>query len=174
MQCEKCHDTKATVFLTQIISGKMYKVDLCEKCAKEMGVLDSSNFSLADLLLNMKNEQEAQAEQDIVCSACGFKESDMNKTGRMGCPQCYKVFSELIEDVLYELHKGSKHTGKIPQDQKKEYEAFKQVQSLRDSLQDAIDNEDYERAAELRDKLNLLNQKSNRHPEKPKTEKKKK
>ena len=53
MICEVCQQENATVHLTQIISGKMQKIDLCEKCAKEKGVADPAGFSLADMLLGL-------------------------------------------------------------------------------------------------------------------------
>ena len=49
MNCDVCKSNQATVFLTQIVDGKMQKVNLCESCSKEKGVTDPTGFALADL-----------------------------------------------------------------------------------------------------------------------------
>ena len=96
MICEVCQTENATVHLTQIISGKMQKIDLCEKCAKEKGVADPAGFSLADMLLGLgaADEIKSTGTEELVCPQCGFTQPDFKKTGRLGCPQCYVTFSE--------------------------------------------------------------------------------
>lgn len=157
MDCEKCKTEKATVFLTQILGGKMYKVDLCEKCAKDLGVLDASNFSLADLLIGMKGEEETEETGcELECPACGLSEADLRKEGRLGCPDCYEVFADRLKDVFLEMQRGGCHTGKTPQDQSKRMQAVRQVEELRRSLAKAIEEENFEKAAFLRDQLNTF------------------
>jgi len=116
MTCEVCQTENATVHLTQIISGKMQKIDLCEKCAKEKGVADPAGFSLADMLLGLgaADEIKSNGAEDLVCPQCGFTQPDFKKTGRLGCPQCYVTFAEGLGVILKDMHKGIFHKGKIP------------------------------------------------------------
>src|SRR3989338_8713486 len=86
MLCDVCKEAEATVHLTQVINGKVQKVDLCEACAKEKGVSDPAGFSLADLLLGLGAGENIQAEPGVVrCSVCGLTQADFKKTGRLGC-----------------------------------------------------------------------------------------
>jgi len=82
------------VHLTQIIEGKVTKVDLCESCAKEKGVDDEMGFSLADLMMGLGASEGltegAQADQ-TKCPKCGFSQADFKKTGRLGCAECFRA-----------------------------------------------------------------------------------
>ncbi|MEI9999503.1 MAG: excinuclease ABC subunit B [Verrucomicrobiota bacterium] len=80
--------------LTQIISGKMQKIDLCEKCAKEKGVADPAGFSLADMLLGLgaADEIKAPGNEELVCPQCGFTQPDFKKTGAARLPAVLRDF----------------------------------------------------------------------------------
>src|SRR6188768_1638 len=102
MLCNLCKEKPATVFLTDIKSDKVQKVDLCEACAKSKGVNDS-NFALADLLLGLGASQEieqAAGGAELKCKSCGFTQADFKKAGRLGCSECYVTFSEGLEGLL--------------------------------------------------------------------------
>ena len=60
MKCDVCQKSEATVYLTQIVEGKMQKVNLCENCAKEKGVSDPTGFAMADLLLGLGATQQIE------------------------------------------------------------------------------------------------------------------
>jgi protein arginine kinase activator len=117
MKCDMC-DNEATVFLTQIVDGKMTKANLCEKCSKEKGVTDPAGFQLADFLLGtgqQKKTRAAAVEDDtLACPACGFTRAHLKKIGRMGCPECYHTFADDLENMLRAMHKGTRHVGKVP------------------------------------------------------------
>src|ERR1700681_1008513 len=101
MNCDVCKQKAATVFLTQIVDGKMQKVNLCESCSKEKGVTDPTGFALADLLLGLGKAQEIEkggASQK--CPVCGFSQADFKKTGRLGCCRCYDTFSDALGSLL--------------------------------------------------------------------------
>jgi protein arginine kinase activator len=159
MICEYCKNADATVHLTQIISGKMQKVDLCEKCAKEQGVADPAGFSLADMLLGLGAADEMKTgggSEELVCPQCNFTQPDFKKTGRLGCPQCYVTFSEGLGVILKDMHKGVHHKGKIPARALRAQEYQNQLRSLHASLQSAVQAENYEQAASLRDQISHL------------------
>jgi protein arginine kinase activator len=154
MICEVCQTENATVHLTQIISGKMQKIDLCEKCAKEKGVADPAGFSLADMLLGLgaADEIKSNTTEELVCPQCGFTQPDFKKTGRLGCPQCYVTFSEGLGVIL----KGTLHKGKIPSRAARALEYQNRLKTLHASLQTAVQSENYEQAASLRDQITHL------------------
>jgi protein arginine kinase activator len=140
MICEVCQTENATVHLTQIISGKMQKIDLCEKCAKEKGVADPAGFSLADMLLGLGAADEIKS----------------NGSEELVCPQCYVTFSEGLGVILKDMHKGIYHKGKIPSRAVRAQEYQNRLKALHAHLQTAVQSENYEQAASLRDEITHL------------------
>ena len=157
MQCDACKQKPATVFLTQIVDGKMQKVNLCEQCSKEKGVTDPTGFALADLLLGLGASQEMErGGTGLKCPSCGFSQADFKKTGRFGCSHCYDVFSEGLEAMLKGMHKGTTHVGKVPQNLLKAREREEELKKLQRDLRKAVTDEKFEAAAGLRDKIRQL------------------
>jgi protein arginine kinase activator len=154
LKCDLC-GKGATVHLTQIVNGKMHKVDLCEACAQAKGVTDPGGFSLADLLLKASlNPEEPSAGHE--CPACGFKPSDFKKLGRFGCPQCYRTFEGMVTPMLDNMHKGTRHVGKVPHKALERRTLLERVSELETGLAEAIKAERYEDAARMRDELAKL------------------
>ena len=161
MLCDVCKCNDATVFLTQIIEGKMQKVNLCDVCSKEKGVQDPTGFALADLLLGIGAAEEI--EKGVAaqrCPVCGFTQADFKKTGRLGCSACYATFSEALNALLKAMHKGTSHVGKVPQRAHKALELSDRMRDLSESLQKAVAEENYETAASLRDQIKQLESES--------------
>jgi protein arginine kinase activator len=157
MFCDVCHSKEATVFLTQIVEGKMQKVNLCEGCSKEKGVNDPTGFALADLLLGLGAAQEIEKNPaGLRCPVCGFSQGDFKKTGRLGCSACYDAFSEGLSGMLKNMHRGSVHTGKVPARLVQARRRSREMASLQSGLQKAVDEEKFEEAALFRDKIRQL------------------
>jgi protein arginine kinase activator len=159
MMCCICKEKEATVHLTQIAGDKMQKVDLCEECAKTKGVNDPTGFSLADLLLGLGASQEieqAGGEVGLKCPACGFSQADFKKAGRLGCPACYQTFAEPLEGLLKTMHKGTRHVGKVPELLRQSRDLSDRLRSLQKKLTKAIETEDFEQAAVLRDEIKQI------------------
>lgn len=157
MQCDVCQQKEATVFLTQIVGGKMQKVNLCEACSKQKGVDDPTGFALADLLLGMGAAQDIEKNPAAQrCPTCGFTQADFKKTGRLGCSACYEVFSDGLEGMLKGMHKGSEHVGKAPEAFEKTRQISQEIRSLQMSLDEAVAAEQYEKAADLRDQIRRI------------------
>ena len=161
LKCDLC-SKPATVHLTQIVNSKIHKVDLCEACAQAKGVTDPSGFSLADLLLKASLNPEPAGEAK--CTACGFTQQDFKKTGRFGCPSCYEHFSRLLEPMLDTMHKGSSHSGKIPQRAVARKSLYERLTQLETELELAIKAERYEDAARYRDELSQVRQSVEQKP----------
>ena len=160
MNCDVCKTNHATVFLTQIVDGKMQKVNLCEACSKEKGVTDPTGFALADLLLGLGAAQEIEKSgSNQKCPVCGFSQADFKKTGRLGCAVCYDTFSEGLASLLKTMHKGVAHVGKVPARLVRSLQLDAQMKTLQSDLQKAVVEENYESAAELRDQIRELESK---------------
>jgi protein arginine kinase activator len=157
LKCDLC-SKPATVHLTQIVNSKIHKVDLCEACAQAKGVTDPSGFSLADLLLKASLNPEPAG--DAKCTACGFTSQDFKKSGRFGCPSCYDHFTRLLEPMLETMHKGSSHTGKVPQRALDRRSLYERLTQLETELDQAIKSERYEDAARYRDEITQVRQSS--------------
>jgi len=156
MLCSICKEKSATVHLTQIVADKMQKLDLCEDCAKAKGVNDPAGFALADLMLGLGASQEieqAAGGTEIKCPRCGFSQADFKKSGRLGCSECYQTFAEGLNALLKTMHKGTKHLGKAPEALRASRENADRLKLLQKKLIKAIETENFEEAASLRDEI---------------------
>jgi protein arginine kinase activator len=157
MLCDVCKCNDATVFLTQIVEGKMQKVNLCDACSKEKGVQDPTGFALADLLLGIGAAEEIEKGGPTQkCPVCGFTQADFKKTGRLGCSTCYLTFAEGLGALLKAMHKGTDHLGKVPEHAQRAAQLNDRMRNLSESLKKAVADENYETAASLRDQIKQL------------------
>ena len=160
MLCSICKEKPATVHLTQITGDKMQKVDLCEDCAKTKGINDPSGFALADVLLGLGASQEldqtAPGGVELKCPRCGFSQADFKKSGRLGCPECYKTFAGGLEGLLKSMHKGTHHMGKAPEALRATRDQADRLKTLQKKLNKAVEDENFEQAARLRDEINQM------------------
>lgn len=161
MVCDNCGSTDAVVHLTQIVNNQMSTHRLCEKCAAEKGLEttpEPAAFPLTDLLAQMGKEPTAEAEQPTTqCSFCGLTFRDFRETGRLGCPHCYETYATHLQRLLRRVHGSTQHVGKVylpPDPSASDLE--RRLQALRRKLNRAVESEDFERAAELRDEIRSL------------------
>jgi protein arginine kinase activator len=161
MLCDNCGSTDAVIHVTQIHNNQMSVRHLCEKCAAAVGVETtevSTNFPLTDFLAQMGGEEVPQAGAETGrCGFCGLSFADFRETGRLGCPHCWATFEVHLRGLLRRIHGGTSHMGKVylPPDPTSS-EREKRLEALRRRLQRAVDSEDFERAAELRDQIRAL------------------
>jgi protein arginine kinase activator len=157
MLCQFCKLKEATVHVTEIADNKVKKVDACAACAKEKNYNDPTAFALADHLLGLgasqKMEEASEAVGAVSCDQCGYTQADFKKSGRLGCARCYEVFSEGLDSVLKTMHKDVRHRGKVPAALQRVLESSQLLNRLSKELQDAIQREDFETAARLRDEI---------------------
>ena len=162
MVCDNCGAGEAVVHLTQIVNNEMSTYHLCEKCAAAKGLEtspDPVNIPLTDFLAQMGESAHGHdtEERGGTCDFCGLSFSDFRETGRLGCPHCYATFEAQLRGLLRRIHGGTQHVGKVylpPDPTVSEME--KRLEGLRRKLQRAVDAEDFERAAELRDKIRAM------------------
>ena len=161
MKCENCGSTEAVVHLTQIVNNEMSTHHLCQACAAEKGLQgspDPANYQLLDLIEKVSPEVPGLSSNgDEPCAFCGLTFDDFRKTTRLGCPQCYEAFSNYLPRLLRHIHGGVKHVGKVylpPDPTVSQIE--KRLEGLRRKLERAVQAEDFERAAELRDEIRAM------------------
>ncbi len=159
MKCDLC-GKKATVHLTEIVDDQLSEMHLCEECAREKSVQMEQQFGLADLLAGLADfgkNIKGQEKVSLECAKCGLNYDDFRKFGRLGCSDCYKSFKIHLSTLLKKIHGSNSHFGKAPvgmsKVQKKKIEG---IQELKQQLQQAIEVEDFEKAAGLRDKIREL------------------
>jgi protein arginine kinase activator len=161
MLCDNCGTNEAAIHLTQIQNNETATRNLCESCAQAMGLetgTGSAAAPLADFLAQMGKALGGEAVSAAgTCPACGHSLEDFKRTGRLGCARCYGAFDTSLRGLLRKLHGGTQHTGKVylPPDPAETDRTARMV-ALRRSLQRAVEGEDFERAASLRDRIRQL------------------
>lgn len=110
--------------------------------------LFSELFGMFDDFNNMFTVNSLPKEEKI-CPVCKTSRNDFNRTGKFGCPQCYKTFASDAERVLRQIHSSSEHMGKIPSKSGAEIKARRRLEELKRNLKEAVAREDYETAAKL-------------------------
>jgi protein arginine kinase activator len=167
MLCERCGKNEAKIHYTEIKDKGMTTRHLCESCAAALGLDATPAVSpaaaaaaapLADFLAQMgKAIASESAAAAGTCPSCGLTLADFKRTGRLGCGRCWSAFEGNLRGLLRKLHGGTQHVGKVylPPDPS-ETDRVQRITSLRRSLQRAVDEEDFERAAALRDQIRRL------------------
>jgi protein arginine kinase activator len=163
MKCESCREREAVVHLTQIVNDAVSQLHLCEVCAGERGVEPPmvSQSPLGSFLAAM-GKGPGTAEGPLVsaprqCPGCGATLQDFRETGRLGCPECYECFEAPLRDLLRRLHGSAVHAGERylepGADPRRQDQA---AEVLRAELRKAVAAENFELAAELRDRLRAM------------------
>jgi protein arginine kinase activator len=159
MLCQNCKVNEAAIHLTQIQDNEMTTRHLCEPCAESMGLASgTASAPLADFIAQMGKSIAAETVSTAgTCPSCGLSLADFKRTGRLGCARCYSTFDVSLRGLLRKLHGGTQHSGKVYlQPDATETDRTARVVSLRRSLARAVEAEDFERAAGLRDQIRRL------------------
>lgn len=171
MLCQDCKKREAQVHLTQIVNNEKLSLSLCKECAAARGFhspLDNVPFPLAEILSGLaKNVMPVEEEtgEEIACQNCSMTFEQFTRQGRFGCGECYSAFRPRLESIMRKIHGASLHRGRSPELSKVEAEVDKAALPVREEerleteLHAAIKAEDFERAAELRDKLKAVREK---------------
>ncbi|WP_217589043.1 UvrB/UvrC motif-containing protein [Lentibacillus saliphilus] len=173
MKCQECQKRPATLHLKHVINGQKREHHVCEVCAKEKGYVSSPDegYSLHHLLTGLFNfdsvpiesqgqgSNHLQSSRDLQCDKCGLTFSQFKRSGKFGCAQCYETFSSRLDPILRRVHSGNtKHHGKIPKRRGGHLHMKKQLASYKAELKALIEQEAFEEAAVLRDKIKQVEQ----------------
>jgi protein arginine kinase activator len=159
MQCDICHKTEATVHLTEIIDNQITELHLCEGCARQKGAQMEQHFGLADLLAGLADlgqQFEVGAKAEVKCPNCGLTYQDFRRIGRLGCSECYQEFRDSLRVLLKRIHGSTQHLGRMPVKKPLAQAKKSELEKLRTQLQKAIQMEEFEDAAQLRDKIRSI------------------
>lgn len=161
MLCQFCKKREATIHFTNVVGSHVEKIHICTDCADEKGFeyLKKSNFEKGDLLaglMNLAAQTGKRVQSNIQCPGCGRTYTAFRKTGKLGCSQCYEVFSEQLEQVLTSIHGHTRHVGKAPKRFTPRIDLSRRIIELQNELKKVIELEEYEKAAKLRDEINSL------------------
>lgn len=167
MKCQKCGNKQADTHIKRVINGEFEEYNLCSDCAREAGYSNmfdgfandiSSGFN--SLLGSFFSNALPARSQSTRCDVCSMSYGDITRTGMMGCANCYKIFADQLMPTIRRVHGNITHCGKHsafvkktqgtqPQKNSKE----NQVEKLKQELKIAVENQEFEKAAELRDKI---------------------
>ena len=167
MRCQQCHEREAVVHLTRIAEDQEVHIHLCERCAAEKGVEHAANLAktpVGTFLALMGKGVDAAASlpgspAGGPCPTCGATLNDFRESGRLGCGDCYRAFEGPLRDLLRRLHGSSRHLGKryrIAGEAGTPSDTPHEAERLRGQLERAVEAENFELAAELRDRLRQL------------------
>jgi len=162
--CDNCKENVATVHYTEIVDNKLKKMDLCEDCARQKNIGINIQFSVADILKGL-TEAHLEKKDDTAekCPLCGLSFGMFRKKGKLGCGECYEVFSEELVPILNDIHKNIQHVGTKPVGARRTKSVssnnMTKLDDLTAKLEKAVKNEEYEEAAVIRDKIKTLQQK---------------
>ena len=173
MKCTNCNEREANTHIKRIINGKREEMHLCEECAKELGVMDEFNFepfSMDSFFGNLLGAGKAALNSLTGidrCTYCGSSWNDIVNSGLTGCAHCYDKFENRLNPSIEQLHGRTKHIGKSisyteePDEEKTEAEEkttpeADSVEALKADLKKAIQEQRFEDAAVIRDKINDL------------------
>lgn len=152
---------QAHVHLTEVVDNEMSTQYLCKSCAEEKGLnpAPGQGAAVAEFLeqLTQGDEVDEAAVVSEPCTFCGLSLDGFRESGRLGCPHCYTTFEPGLRRLLNRIHGAARHAGKVylPPDPAAA-ERDRRLDDLRRRLQSAVDTEDFERAATLRDQIREL------------------
>ena len=165
MLCSQCHERTAVVNLHQIADGEVVLLHLCERCAAEKGVESSTSLTktpVGTFLASMGKALDpaaggAAAPDAAACPTCGATLEDFRESGRVGCAECYRTFEASLRDLLRRLHGSSRHFGERYRPNADGFTVpVSSARELREQLRVAVEAENFELAAELRDRLRVV------------------
>ena len=173
MLCEKCGKNEATFYYKENINGAEKTYHLCADCAKKLeesgeirsfeeNFFDSFNkiFSgdklFGSLFAPVNARHTLGTPEKKKCPLCGSTFEDIVRNGKLGCPKCYEVFGEELPLTVQRIHGRTKHTGSVPKRFRAAIEQKEKIHTMEIELQEAVKNEEFEKAAELRDALRAL------------------
>ena len=175
MLCDVCKKKQAKIYYTEIINGKKTEQHMCEECAAKQSTFQALN-SIAQDRLNLPgmilgiidNQKKEEADATLLtCKRCGLTYEEFTKEGHFGCEECYKSFGKVLNKNLRSIHGADHHTGKIPKGYVSEAQRLlnelPESEKLSIQLQQAIEQEEYEEAARLRDRIKELKKGTKNH-----------
>lgn len=176
MLCQKCHKKTASVFISSIINGQETRMYLCNDCAKDYPLFNfnfQEPFSIKDVMDKFKIEDDNSSsneyekllavdkdstDKEIICPNCYSTYEEYRETGKLGCSKCYETFEKQLKPILKNIYGYEEYIGKIPKKYDNHIYINNEIRILKEDLNRAVEQEEYEKAADIRDKIKDLEQ----------------
>jgi len=140
------------IYLTKIIGGKVFSAVVGKGMAGQP-LLHKPGYALIE---EGEGLGRVKAVATVRCPSCGCSKEQFEKTGRLGCPDCYQTFAPLLKGIIGKMHLGPSHVGKVPPGRMTPAVVDARVKALSQELDKAVRVEKYEEAARLRDEIRTL------------------
>ena len=160
MLCEMCGKAPATFFFRQTKNGHTIEKNLCADCAKKQGLASEflpfgagsdANDDFFGNLFGSFLEEKPKIVETETCPKCGMTLSELFHNGKVGCDRCYTVFRSALMPTISKIHGAE--ASDAP---KREPTADEKINALREELKIAVEKQEYEDAAVLRDRIRML------------------
>lgn len=159
MICSNCGKNNATTTVKQTINGQTSIMYLCSDCASKLhtGWISNPFFNTSSLFSGLFNQQEfTKRQQEACCPHCGATLRQILSTGHLGCSGCVQAFKQDLLPIIRKIHGNAAHTGKVPQSAPVELKNKRQIEMLEQKLSSAVQSQQFEEAATLRDQIKQL------------------
>ena len=162
MLCEDCGKKEATIEYKDMKGDEKVVLKLCIDCAKKRGFVNfvaDSSISVSNFVAGFIQKIEAESAKPlpkIKCPGCGLTYGAFRKHGRLGCSRCYETFFDNLKDLLRKIHGSNDHVGKVPRSAKEMFLARRELKRLHREMKKAVEREEFEKAADLRDRIRKL------------------
>ena len=162
MLCSNCSSKEAVFHYKYIKNGVKNEIHLCSECAGKLGYIKESEsvFNPANILGEFFSLPHFTYSKPSLttCPKCGTSFETLSRSGFVGCDGCYEFFAKPIETILSKIQPSTVHKGKLSGTEGKKIERDNTLKNLKEELQKAILNENYEHAAVIRDKIKAFEQ----------------
>ena len=159
MLCQSCGKRNATTHIKNIVNGEMTEYYLCGECASRIGYGDLANgfsMSIHDMLsavLKRDEPIEKSRNAEVACEVCGCTFAEIVRSGKIGCSECYEKFRDRLRPSIQRIHGNSRHVGRVPFSASLRAQLDEQIDEARKQLKQAIEEENFEEAVRLRDRI---------------------
>ncbi|MBE6825092.1 MAG: hypothetical protein E7513_07090 [Ruminococcaceae bacterium] len=161
MLCQHCKSKEANTHVKSVINGEYQEFMLCSECAKEMGysnIFSDMHSDFNSILGSFFSNALPERSQTTRCKVCGSTYHDIAKSGQVGCANCYDLFIGELMPTIRRIHGNTTHCGKSPDKVDTKTTSLKQdnkshIDELKAQLKVAIEEQNFEKAAELRDEI---------------------
>jgi protein arginine kinase activator len=153
--CDLCGKGDGTMKVSQLDKdGKVTEMSICAECARQRGFTEVEKLKAnnAEIITELKTRID-EGDSKLVCPSCGLSYAEFKRQGRLGCAECYVSFHDQLVPLVRRIHDAVQHVGRTASGGRKQAQIKMNVQKLREALSGAIQDEDYEKAAALRDQL---------------------
>lgn len=164
MLCQHCHEKLAVISYLVTREGQQKEMQVCQDCLEELmkedlGISKTMDEGLGGVLsamLQMMIQDPGEEARGRECPHCHTSWKDFKDTGRLGCSHCYQAFAPDLNKIIKQFHGQDHHQGEIPRAFKEEVYRDRKIMDLKAQLDRAVEEENYEQAADLRDQINGL------------------